>query len=261
MDAFFGGDAVNWNAWQGAVCLLCSVSCANTGRNEVTLPLFLAGTDVSTPLMSVGDIPVRITRADLAFGPLYLCAGNTAGDLCDTARLEWLDTAVVDTTSVTPREVGLLMGVSGPVRSWMSDLGISSQLTRPEPYVLEAAQQLDGSSFVLEGSADVNGVNITFSANVPIQQNDETELGVPVIRQSSEPNFHELTGRESGLTLHFDPSAWVSRIDFRPYAQGCTSTNGCLEPLILTPDSEAYRSLTIALMTTGRPHFEWHDAD
>jgi len=117
---------VNWNAWQGAVCLLCSVSCANTGRNEVTLPLFLAGTNVSTPLMSVGDIPVRITRADLAFGPLYLCAGNTAGDLCDTARLEWLDTAVVDTTSVTPRTASSML--PGACRS-LDSAGAASRAT------------------------------------------------------------------------------------------------------------------------------------
>ena len=83
----------------------------------------------------MGDVSVTIDRADLAFGPLYLCAGATAGDLCDTARFEWLDSAVVDTTLSDPVKVGELSGVTGTVRSWMYDLGLSSQLTREAPFI------------------------------------------------------------------------------------------------------------------------------
>lgn len=279
-----------------AVASLGLFGCSGTGQDRVEIPLLASGADVSSPVMAVGDVPVTIQRADLAFGPFYLCAGNTAGDLCDTARVEWLETAVIDTTSEEPMPLGSLDGVSGAVRSWMFDLGISSQLSRSQPYVLEAAEQLGGASFVLEGLVTLNGLEVPFSASVPIQQTETTELGVPIIRKGSGEEFsHDITGAESGLTLRFDPSAWVSRIDFGglveettcspegppvvcqgqveqtcdesgalaeerdcdSLGQVCLKGQGCAAELKLDPETTAYRSLSVALTTTGRPAFEW----
>lgn len=274
------------------------LSCSDTGQDRVEIPLYASGSDVSSPVMAVGGVPVTILRADLAFGPLYLCAGNTAGDLCETARLQWLDAAVIDTTSDEQVSIGTLEGVSGSVRSWMYDLGISSQLTRSEPYVLPAAEQLGDASFVLEGLVTLGGIDLPFSAAVPIRQSDTTELGVPVIRKGSDVQFvRDVTGTEAGLTLHFDPASWVSRLDFTALienaacsaggsaivcqeqleltcdeggemessrdcsqlGQVCLAGRGCTEELVLEPESETYRSLSIALLTTGRPSFEWDD--
>lgn len=232
---------------------LSALGCLDTGQDRVDISLFIAGTDTSTPVTAVGDVEVQIERADLAFGPLYLCAGATAGELCDTARLEWLDTVVVDTTHSHAVEVGKISGQTGTVGSFMYDLGISSQLTRSEPYVLDAAEQLGGVSFVLEGRARIDGTSLRFVVEVPVQQTDSTELGVPVIRKSSQDDFfHEVTGSEAGLLLRFDPVAWVSKIDFRPYA-GVPED----EVLVLEEDSEAYRALAVALATRGRPTFVW----
>lgn len=231
-----------------------ALGCVDVGQKNETITLFVAGTDVSEPVIAVGEIEVLVDRADLAFGPLYLCAGATAGELCDTARLEWLDSVVVDTTSPEPMQVGELTGVTGHVGSFMYDLGISSQLTRSDPYVLDAAGQLGGVSFVVEGRARMEETEIRFRAEIPVLQTDTTELGVPVVRKSSQDDFfHEVTGEESGLVLKFDPTAWVSKIDFRPYA-GTTEK----EVLVLSEDSEAYRALAIALMTSGRPTFSWN---
>jgi hypothetical protein len=278
------------------VCVSLATSCIDTGQEQVEIPLYLAGTNVTEPVSAVGDLAVTIERADLAFGPLYLCAGNTAGDLCETARLEWLESAVVDTLNDDAMAVGSMSGVTGSVRSWMYDLGISSQLTRPEPYILEAARDLGNASFVLEGSVLISEVNLPFSAKVAIQQEDTNELGIPVIRKGSETKFfHEVTGTEHRLTLRFDASAWVSRIDFFPFLevatcdtshativcdgqveltcdsdaslvgsrecsaleQVCIKGQGCVDELILEEGSETYRSLAIALTTTGRPTFRW----
>jgi hypothetical protein len=241
------------------------------------------------------DVPVTIERADLAFGPFYLCAGVTAGDLCDTARLEWLDAVVVDTTVAMPTLAGELSGITGEVRSWMYDLGISSQLTRQEPFVLKAAKELGSVSFVLEGRANIDGIEVPFSASVPIQQTDDTELGVPVVRKStSESFFRDITPTESGLVVRFDPAAWVRGMDFRPYMtreqcsalgadlvcdgaiertcdgelelstrdcdqrnQVCLPREGCTNRLTIAKDSEAYRSLRNALLSGARPSMEW----
>jgi hypothetical protein len=234
--------------------------CAETGQNRARVALFVAGTDVSAPVAAVGDVFVTIDRADLAFGPLYLCAGASAGDLCDTARLEWLETVVVDTMAPEPATAGALVGITGPVQSWMYDLGISSQLTRSTPFTLAAATELGGSSFVLEGRAAVGGIELPFSASVPIQQTDDTELGVPVVRKStSESFFREVGTGESGLVVRFDPGAWVRNIDFRPYALGqdCLPSQDCAERLEIESDTEAFRSLRNAIVSGGRPSFEW----
>lgn len=276
------------------VWMMLAAGCAETGQDRVAVPLFVAGADVSEPIMATGDVPVAIERADLAFGPLYLCAGNKAGDLCDTARLEWLDTVVVDAASPERMAAGELAGVTGPVRSWMYDLGISSQLSRSRPYVLDAAHELDGASIILEGRAEVEGIELPFSASLPIQQTGDTELGVPVIRKGDTDTFsHDVGPHEPGLVVRFDPAGWVKRIDFRPYVtaqtcaevdgglacdgtleracddgaevssrdcaeleQVCIPGRGCAEQLTVETDSEAYRSLRNALVG-ARPSFEW----
>lgn len=241
------------------VALACG--CAEIPQDRASVPLYLAGTDLSEPIVAAGDVPVVVERADLAFGPLYLCAGANSGDLCETARLEWLETAVVDATDSAPASAGELHGVTGTVRSWMYDLAISSQLTRGAPFVLDAAAELGGASLVLEGRARVDDTELEFRAAVPIQQNDDTEIGVSVIRKStSEAFFRDVRADESGLLVRFDPTAWVRGIDFRSYAPDdrCDEgEEGCAQPLTFEPDSQAYRSVRIALVSGVRPTFQW----
>lgn len=273
------------------------VGCADTGQDRTSLTLFVVGADVAEPVVAAADVPIIIDRADLAFGPLYLCAGTTAGELCETARLEWLDTVVVDTTNPEVARAGELIGVTGPVRSWMYDLGISSQLSREDPYILDAALELGGMSFVLEGRALVTGIEVPFAVSVPIQQTDDTELGVPVIRKSLSETFsRDVTSDESPLTVRFDPAPWVEGINFAPYVsreacapegsstvcdgtierscdsesgseldsrdcgelnQICIPDQGCAERLTLDSDTEAYRSVRNALVVGVRPIFDW----
>lgn len=282
----------------GAVVLMWG--CADTGQDRLEVPLFVAGSDISEPIVAVGGVALSIERADLAFGPLYLCAGATAGDLCDTARLEWLDTVVVDATLPEPVRAGDLTGVTGPVRSWMYDLGISSQLTRAQPFVLDAAAALDGASFVVAGQASLAGLRVPFSASIPIQQSEATELGVPVIRKStSEAFLREESAGEGALLVRFDAAAWLRGLDLRPYVedttcssggpalvcagaveqscapdgtrsstrdcaalgQVCLIARGCAAELTIEPDSEAFRSLRNALLSGSRPTFEWGFSD
>ena len=276
--------------------LLTLNACLDTGQQRVAVPLYLAGSALAQPLSAAGDGALTIDRAELAFGPLYLCAGNTAGDLCDTARLEWLDSRVIDLTSAAPMYAGELSGVTGTVRSFMYDLGISSQLTRDEPYTLAAARQLDGASFRVSGSVELNGARLPFQAELPIQQTEGTEPGVPVIRKSTSERFsHEVEPDESGLLIRFDVESVLRGLDLRGYldnamcsaggparvcagqleqrcasdgsvvetrdctalTQVCLADQGCASALHLEPDSEPYRALRNALLTGARPIFEW----
>ena len=281
------------------VVLLPLTSCIETGQDQTNIPLFVAGRDISEPIVVEGDVELWLDRAELAFGPLYLCAGTTAGDLCDTARLEWLDAVVVDTMEVEPIRAGDLIGTTGPVASWMYDLGISSQLTQPDPVVLRAAASLDDASFVVEGRALIGDIELPFSASIPIQQTDNTELGIPVVRKSvSETFFRDVASDEPGLVVRFDPAAWVSGIDLTPYVtreqcspagaaivcdsriervcnndgtelssvdcgavgQVCLPDRGCAERLDIGEDTEAFRSIRNALLSGERPSFAWMSA-
>ena len=277
--------------------LLMIVGCAEMPQERVELPLLLKGVDLSAPISAKQDVNVTLDRAELAFGPLYLCAGATAGHLCETARLEWLGSAVVDMTSPEAQRVGALSGVTGSVRSWMYDLGISSQLTQLEPFTLDAARELDNSSLILEGDAQVGEITIPFRAKVSVQQTEMTELGVPVVRKgTSTPFFQEVTGAEEGLMIQFDPSAWVRTLDFSTYVRSdtcevdgeplvcrgteelscegaevtssrdcaadgeiCLPRTGCASHLEVSPDSQLYRALRNALMSGARPSFQWLD--
>lgn len=281
-----------------AACSLCCVllGCAETGQDRVAIPLYVAGTELPATLSSAGSIPIAVERAELAFGPLYLCAGATAGDLCDTARLEWLGTAAVDLAAPSPVSVGELDGITGPVRSWMFDLGISSQLTRAEPFVLDAAEALGGASFVVEGTATLSGVSLPFSASIPIAQSEDTELGVPVIRKSTnEPFSHEVAAGEAGLLVRFDAQPWLEALDLSELlenaacttggaalacagsveqscapdgtlassrdcassGQVCLAGAGCAAAIDVAPDTRAFRSLRNAIVSGSRPTFEW----
>src|ERR1700712_265658 len=185
--------------------LLALAAGVETGQGRLALPLYLAGSGLTAPLTAAGGISLEIERAELAFGPLYLCAGNTAGELCETARLEWLQTRVVDLTSAVPTAAGELTGISGPVRSYMYDLGISSQLTRDEPYVLAAAQTLGDASLRVAGNAQLSGATVSFEAQLAVQQTAGTEPGVPVVRKSVSESFvHEITPHEGGVLVRFD---------------------------------------------------------
>ena len=199
---------------------MLSLGCSEMSQERIEIPLSVEGVDLSSPIRARDDVDVTLERAQLAFGPLYLCAGSTAGDLCETARLEWLGSAVIDLGSPEPREVGLLKGVTGEVRSWMYDLGISSQLTRSDPFTLDAARELDGASISLEGYAEVDGISVPFMISLEASQTDDTELGVPLVRKSSSDRFmHDVTRDDRRLTVRFDARAWVQRLNFRPYVR------------------------------------------
>ncbi|MGB1698880.1 MAG: hypothetical protein ACPHRO_02925, partial [Nannocystaceae bacterium] len=86
--------------WALALALF-SAGCLDTGQQRAEVPLSVAGTAGAGTVLTEGGVSLSVDRADLAFGPLYLCPGNTAGDLCDVARMEWLDATVVDTLDAT----------------------------------------------------------------------------------------------------------------------------------------------------------------
>lgn len=207
-----------------SMSLTSGLGCSSSAQDFVELPLVVRGTS-SDEVASGDDVILSLTRADVAFGPLYVCAGAQAGDHCDTARLEWTESAVVDTLDEEPVEIGMLTGVTGEVRSWMFDYGITSLLTESAPQILPAAQELGDVSLVVEGVATIDGTEVPFAIDVVVQQTNETERGVPVIRKSTSDVFGgEVTEETTQLEVVFDPAKWLSalrRADFEAVAPDC----------------------------------------
>ena len=238
---------MNAHAQHGALAGLLMIlagGCLDTGREQVSIPLLVAGV-APTPVAGAGGWTITLDSAELAFGPLYLCAGEQAGALCDTARLEWTESTIVDTLDPEPRVAGALQGVSGPVRSWMYDLGITSLLTQQRPAALEAAIELGENSVRLTGVARRAERELPLELALPIQQDEATELGACVVRKStSDPFEHEITGDETALTVRFDPRPWLLEVDVDALAEDPTS-------------GQAQRALRNALVAGARPTFEW----
>jgi hypothetical protein len=235
-------------------------ACADASQTYAEVPLLVGGSDLQQPVLAAGGVSLTIHRAELAFGPLYLCAGVQAGDLCETARLEWLDSIRIDLLDPRPHRAGSLSGTSGPVRSWMYDLGISSQLIRKDPFVLDAAREMSGASVIVEGSASRGGRNVPFNVAVVIQQGSEAERGVPVVRKGTAEVFgHDVTGRESQLSVQFDAAPWLRSMDLSAdlSTSPCEVAEGCAEPLRLEPDGQPYRALHNAVVSGRRPQFSF----
>lgn len=270
-------------------------ACGDTGQELFQAPLSLTGTSQSS-FTTEGGAQVELSRADLAFGPLTLCAGSTAGTLCETARAEWLGSAVVSLISDQAQPVGQLQGVTGWVLSYMYELGLSSQLTRSQPFVLPAAADLDGASLQLKGVATFQGLRLPFTAAVKVAQGQESERGVPVVMKGASEDFEfELTPDAGELTLQFSAQPLIRGLDFSVYVThdscapdgptvvcsgshalrcddtgaqlddtdcaasdgACQPGQGCVPAIEVTPDSQAYRQLRNTLMAGHPPTFHW----
>lgn len=238
----------------GAWAILAT-ACVDTGAPLTSAELRVQG-DTESVIAGRDGWIVSLQQAQVAFGPLWLCAGNTAGELCDVARAEWLDAVVVDALDATPKDVGEIWGNEGAIRSWMYDYGLVSLLAEKEPYSTEAAQSLGGNSVRIQGCAEKSPRRLCFSLQLPIAQSTMAEQGVPVVRVTGSGDSLAEFGRVRRLTASFDAGDWLGGIDF----EGLAAQEGC-EPqcaeVVLGSDSQAARSVRSALEGTARPKLIW----
>jgi hypothetical protein len=233
-------------------------SCLDTGLDDVRIPLRLAGTAPDVPFPVRGDWQVELEQAELAFGPLTLCAGARAGGFCDTARAEWLDSAVVDVLSAEPFQAGELLGSGGMVRSSMYDLGFVSVLTEAQPLVLPAAEALGGNSVRLAGRAVRGSAAIRFTAEVRIADAEGMASGFPSIRHASTPDqVRDLAEAGLVLSVRFDARPWLENVDFDGLLASEACQPECPDPLNFAEGSQPHRAVRTDVEGGSRPAFEW----
>lgn len=273
----------------GALLVGCTVS----SQDRVEIELKVRGT-TPVDVITTEGATIRLDDARLAFGPLTLCPGRQAGDLCETARLEWRESIVVDVLSERVQRAGFLDGVTGAARSWMYDLGITSLLTQKENIELDAARELGGHSLVLAGSATVDGVTVPFSIDLRAERQGEEGRGVALVRKGSTDAFElDVTDETSELLVSFDASSWVKQLPNASFVESkgcavgvsvacdgqvesscdeagdveatrdcaslgliCAPGVGCASEVVLSPSSLASQKVLQALVAGQRPTFE-----
>lgn len=221
-----------------ALTALLAVACGTTGAEPFTYPITAVGAGASFP---VGDWQITLTRAELALGPIYLCATAAASpDLCAVARGEFADVAVVDLLAAAPQALGEVDSLAGDVRSAMLDYGVSWFTTQT---AAEAGSEL-GHSAHLTGTAVQGDEILTFDAVIDV---------VPQLRGS--PALVGVRARvdapdeRSRLQLRINPGAWLLGVDFDALAAAGASIE-------IRPGDEAHAAIAFAL-TTQPPVFSW----
>lgn len=278
-----------------ALAALVLTGCLDTSIEATTVELSVAGADARAPFEGRDGATITLDRADVAFGPLYLCAGFTAGELCDEALAEWRDARVVDTLDPAPVAAGAMPAITGTARSYMYDLGIVSLLGRDEPLVTPAAESLGPASAVVEGRAEVGGQTIPFAVSVRVEQSGDVSQGVPVVRSGESDAISDaiLPDGRTRVLVRFDPRPWLAAASFAalledaacapgvevacagPIEQRCDAAGGlvetrdcaalgqpclagagCAERAVLDADHQIGRALRTGLEAGTRPAVE-----
>ena len=224
-----------------ATLLSLGTACGSTGAEPFTYPALARGPGPGPH--ALGDWQVTLTRADVAIGPVYLCATAAASpDLCDVALAEFTDAAVVDALAAS-QPLGELDARPGEPRSAMLDYGISWFTTDTRP---RARTEL-GHSAHLVGTAVQGDQSLRFDAIVDVAPPLRGSPALVGVRAHSETQ-----DQGSRLELRVDPRAWLTGVDFDALAAAGSDAN-------IRPGDPAHAAIAFA-MTTQPPSFRWtHD--
>lgn len=228
--------------------IVVTAGCAiDTGTERVEATLQVRGTDAST-FEGRDGWQVELSTAELAFGPVYLCSGVQAGDLCESSRGELLEAVIIDALDPDVHELATFEALDGPVRSAMWDYGITWGLPQVDAQPSPAAEALGGSVY-LEGVARREDVELPFVATIPLRPNLE---GRTLVR-AADLFEHELSEGDV-LEVSVDPSQWLAQVRF----EDLVGAHSVSSPAHFAPDTQPWRSVSNALTTRAKPRLTWN---
>jgi hypothetical protein len=194
----------------------------------------------------VGGVTVRLSRAELAFGPLYLCSASSgSATLCRSALGELLDVTRVDLLAGAPTPLGRVRGFTGSVRSASYDLGLHWFDTS---YAVEASPGApDGHSLVVVGTLAKPGEpEVPFRLALDVVPQYQGQRAVPTAEAVT-----EVTTTPTRLVVTFDPEAWLRQIDFDAVLQTAP------RPILLDAKSPAHDAVLVGLKVARPPELRW----
>ncbi|HEX5656268.1 MAG TPA: hypothetical protein VFX59_03695 [Polyangiales bacterium] len=225
--------------------LIFLVGCADTGQEHVDLPLTATGT--AAHAVALGDATLTLTRADVAYGPTYLCASESGrAELCEVAVAEFLGTVPIRALEPAVQPLGVLNATTGNVRSGLFDYGISWLLTQNEARANPGA--IEGHSAILEGTVTRGAESVRFSATIdakPSMSGDSAVNG-----QSTRFTI----GAKSALNIAADPHLWVNNLDADALFALDTDGDGAV---VIPADSVPHESILQGMVSRAPLSFQW----
>lgn len=223
----------------GALLACVFTGCTTSAMPPVTLDLRVGGGEREVTL---GDgTHLVLERADLAFGPFYLCAGAQAGQSCQTALGEWREARVVDTLDPEQVSVGTLEGYAGRALSYMHDCGLVSLSTTEEPLVLPAAEELAGHSVRIAGVAALDqddGPTVPFRLELRLASSRDADRGQPVVRSAPGALDVEINPETTALSVRLQPTEWLTGLSARDFWQDAACEDGAVGVLCAGTESQ-----------------------
>lgn len=233
-------------------CALPAFGCGDTIGQAVELPLSASG--VADPTFTQGEWEITLERAEVGFGPLYLCPASVpTGDLCEIAVVELTDSATLDALDAAEQTLPPLSGTTGTVRSAVFDYAISWPLTFRSPRPGPGAP--GGHSARFAGTASDGSRTLEFSADVDVTANAVERLASGTFTE------HTITDGSSRLHVVFDPVRWWQGVDFEALATTAfedpdAAAEG-VAAVAIEPTSPAYASIVHEMSAGVRPRLEW----
>jgi hypothetical protein len=226
-----------------------AAGCAETGRAYVEMPLLVAGTGERAFVQ--GDFQVELERADVAFGPLWLCATQSASpEFCESAQLELTETVTIDALDDEPRPAATAFGITGTVRSAMWDYGITWLPAQPRPRPNPGAVDGEYSARFEVRVSHADGRTFRVLADLAITPNGR---GVVIVRGQRVPT-HTIAPEGDALTVRADPAAWWRRVDLARLAARAAAGE---DPVVLAPGDADHEALLVAMTAGSLPALEW----
>lgn len=235
--------------WRAAALALILAGCGQTQQDIVSFPVHAAGTGENTFASDEGWA-VTIERADLGFGPLYLCATTFADiDVCPQAEAELLVSGTLDATDDAPQMIGDARAITATVRSAMYDHARSWPISAAGPGPNEGAPSGHSAVFVVRATRGAESLEVR--AQIDIDPRNAAEPAVFGARTGE----HVITGEEA-LVVRFDPAAWWRRVDFDAVQVLDDDGDGVVT---LAPGTVPHDTIVIAMTAAILPTFEWTD--
>lgn len=224
--------------------VLLLAACNDTGRAYVDIPLHAVGGP--DRLETDDGWSVSITRAELALGPIWLCATESASpEFCDASVLELTDSVRIDALDPEMQLLATMRGVTGTARSVMFDYGISWLPTASRARPTSGA--IDGHSARFEARAThTDGRTFELACDLDLLPPMQ---GAVVIR-GQRIEAREIVSSDDALVVRVDATRWLSRLDYERLA-----ARGEARVVLAQGDAD-YEALVVALTAGALPSFE-----
>ena len=208
-----------------------------TETNRRPAIAMLAAEGASTSTVTSGAYTVTLDRADVAIGPLFLCATRaSSADLCETAVLETQQAFVFDALDPTRQSLGFLDGVTGHFRTAQFDQGLVFLLGATAPAPLPPAEH----SALIEGNASDGTDAFDFSLAI--------DVVAAVSGQSAIVGRHvegEVPASGGRLVVRLDPAGLVRDL---PWASIAALPRPATGPVVIERGTLAYEVAVQALV-------------